>query len=45
MIFSGLALGVSRGSCGVDLVCLTLGSTTETMELSGAICNIQVIDL
>jgi hypothetical protein len=41
IFFSGLASGVAKGSCGVDLVCLPLEATTEkhgvvTVELPGA---------
>jgi hypothetical protein len=31
-IFSGSASGVAKGSCGVDLVCLPLEATAETVE-------------
>jgi hypothetical protein len=43
IIFSGSASGVARGSCGVDLVCLPFGATTETVESPGASCNLQVL--
>jgi hypothetical protein len=32
IIFYGSASGVAKGSSGVDLVCLPLEATTETME-------------
>jgi hypothetical protein len=36
IILFGSTSGVSRGSCGVDLVCLPLEATTETVESPGA---------
>jgi len=37
IIFFGLASGAGKGKCGVYLVSLTLGATTETMDSPGAI--------
>jgi hypothetical protein len=34
MTFSGSASGVSKGSCGVDLMCLPLEATTEIVDSS-----------
>jgi hypothetical protein len=44
IIFFGLALGVARGSCEVDLLCLPFRATIETVESPGASCNRQSID-
>jgi len=45
IIFSGSALGVARGSCGVDLVCLPLEAITETMESPQWICQVHSCNL
>jgi hypothetical protein len=45
IIFFGSALGVSRGSYGVDLVFLLLEAPSETVEFPGASFNLQGIDL
>jgi hypothetical protein len=43
-MFFGSSSGVSRGSCGVDLVCLPLGAKTKIVESLGARCNLQGTD-
>jgi hypothetical protein len=44
MIFSRSTLGVAKGRCGVDLMCLPLGATTETVESPGANYSLQCTD-
>jgi hypothetical protein len=43
-MFYGSASGAGKGKCGMYLVCITLGSITETMESLGEICSLQFTD-
>ena len=42
IIFSRSSSGVSKGNCGVDLMCLPLEATTETMEFPEWSRQVQV---
>jgi len=44
IMFYGSDSSAGKGKCGMYLVCISLGSITETTELLGEICSLQFID-